>query len=121
MKAAIEIKLATTIKGRIKRNKEIPDAFIAIISKVSPRFPKVIMLDKSIASGSAKGIQLTTTKPINFNSKKKFNPLPTISSKYNQKNCSVKTKTAIKKVAKKGGIKALITSMSNFLNKIFYN
>jgi hypothetical protein len=92
---------------------------MATISKVSPRFPKVIMPESNIDRGKAKGTQCTTTKPISFINTQKLSPLPTISSKYNQKNCNVNTKTAIVNVAKKGPIKALITNMSSFLNNCF--
>lgn len=45
-------------KGRIKRCREIPDAFAAVISKCSAMFPKVIIEETRIASGSAKGTKL---------------------------------------------------------------
>ena len=99
----------------------MPADFMATISKVSPRFPKVIMPESSMDKGNAKGTQCITTKPINLSRTKKFKPLPTISSKYNQKNCSVNTKTAIEKVAKKGPIKDLMINISNFLNKLIFN
>jgi len=43
-------------------------------------------------------------------------PLPTKSSMYNQKNCMVSTNVEIVSAAKKGPMKALRISMSNFLN-----
>lgn len=117
MKAIIVIKQDIRIKGRINRNKEMPADLIATISKVSPRLPNVMMLDNNIASGNTKGIQCNTTKPISFSKIIASNPFPTISSKYTQKNCRVKIKTAMVNVAKNGATKALIINMSNFLNK----
>lgn len=96
----------------------MPAALIATISKVSPRLPKVIIPDSNILNGKASGTQCTTTKPISFSSIIKFKPLPTISSRYTQKNCSVNTNTAIANVAIKGPIKALMTNISNFLNNL---
>ena len=103
-------------KGRINRTSGIPAALIAINSKLSPRFPKVIIDENNKARGKAVVMVLTQTNPINFSMVKRSKPLPTKSSMYNQKNCMVSTKVEIASAAKKGPIKALRISMSNFLN-----
>ena len=54
-KAIPQIKRVTINKGRIKRSREIPADLIAINSKFSPRLPKVIIDERRIANGSARG------------------------------------------------------------------
>ena len=105
-------------RGRIKRIKGIPAALIATNSKLSPKFPNVMMEEKSNAKGSAVVKILTDTSPISCNMINKPRPFPTKSSMYNQKNCMVSTKVVISSAAKKGPIKAFRISMSNFLNKV---
>ena len=94
----------------------MPAALIAISSKLSPKFPNVMMEEKSKANGKAVVIVLTETNPINSKMVKISKPLPTKSSMYSQKNCMVSTNVEIVSAAKKGPIKALRISMSNFLN-----
>lgn len=106
--------VAVIKSGRIKRDKEIPADFMATNSKVSPRFPNVIIDDNNIANGRAKGISVAETYIINFKMIIKSKPLPTKSSIYNQKNCITNTNNDIKKVAKKGPIKDLRINVSNF-------
>ena len=110
---------ATYNNGFINLKREIPADFMATISNVSPKLPKVMMLDNNIAIGMANGKPCKTTKPISLMNVVKFKPLPTISSIYNQKNCKVSIKIANRKVAKKGPINARITNISNFLNKFY--
>ena len=104
-------------KGRMNRTSGIPAALIAMSSKLSPRFPNVMMEENNNDKGRAVVKILTDTKPINCKIVHRSNPLPTKSSMYNQKNCMVSTKVVIRSAAKKGPIKALRISMSNFLNK----
>ena len=94
----------------------MPAALIAINSKLSPKFPKVMMDENSKANGNAVVIVLTETNPINCKMVKMSKPLPTKSSMYSQKNCMVSTKVEMVSAAKKGPMKALRISMSNFLN-----
>ena len=63
----------------------IPADFIATSSNVSPRFPKVIMEESSNARGSARGTQVTATRPVRYARVPGSRPLPTRSSMYNQK------------------------------------
>ena len=102
----------------MKRTKGMPADLIAINSKLSPRFPNVIIEEKSNAKGMAVVNMLIDTRPTNFKIMNVSNPLPTKSSIYSQKNCMVSTNIEIVNAAKKGPINALRISMSNFLNKI---
>ena len=52
---------ATKNKGRIKRNNGIPADLIATNSKLSPKFPKVIMDEIKTANGNANVIIVTVT------------------------------------------------------------
>ena len=110
-------KMVKINRGRMKRTSGIPAALMAMSSKLSPKFPKVIMEENSNARGKAVVMVLTETKPINSKMVKRSKPFPTKSSMYSQKNCMVSTKVEIVSAAKKGPIKALRISMSNFLNK----
>ncbi len=111
-------KIAKIKRGRMNRIKGIPADLMAINSKLSPRLPKVMMEEKSNASGIAVVNILTDTRPTNFKMMNVSKPFPTKSSMYSQKNCMVSTKIEIVNAAKKGPMKALRISMSNFLNKI---
>ena len=118
-KKAIPAKKIVKINsGRIKRISGIPAALMAMSSKLSPKFPKVMIEEKSKAKGSAVVNVLTETNPTNSKIVNRSSPLPTKSSMYNQKNCMVSTKVEMVSAAKKGPMKALRISMSNFLNKI---
>ena len=109
-------KIVKINKGRMNRTSGIPAALMATSSKLSPKFPKVMMEEKSKAKGRAVVKVLTETSPTNCKMVNKSNPLPTKSSMYSQKNCIVSTKVEIVSAARKGPIKALRISMSNFLN-----
>ena len=108
------IKRVTINKGCIKRNSGIPADFIATSSKLSPRLPKVIILESSRASGNARGTLNAATKPVSFARVKKSRPLPTRSSIYNQKNCITKTNNVMRNVARNGPMKALMIRASSF-------
>ena len=49
----------STISGLMTFRSDIPEAFMAVSSKRSPRFPKVISEARSMASGSAIGIMVS--------------------------------------------------------------
>ena len=115
MKVMPHNKIATKIKGRIKRNKEIPADLIATNSKVSPRLPKVIMEEIRIAMGMAKGSSEALAYHKNSPIVKRSRSLPTRSSIYFQRVCITKTKNVMKNVATNGPIKDLMISLSNFL------
>jgi len=108
-------KIVTIKIGRMNRNKGMPADLIATSSKDSPRLPKVMMDDNRMASGKASGTTVAATYAINFPMVTISTPLPTISSIYNQKNCSTSTKSVIKKVAMNGPMNALRMSLSSFL------
>ena len=111
-------KMVNKNSGRIKRISGIPAALMAMSSKLSPKFPKVMIEEKSKAKGRAVVKVLTETRPTNCKIVRRSKPLPTKSSMYNQKNCMVSTKVEIVSAAKKGPMKPLRISMSNFLNKM---
>ena len=103
----------TTNKGLMKRSKEIPADLIATNSKLSPRFPNVIIDDIKIDRGKANGIAVAVTYAVSFRIFEKSNPLPTKSSMYFQKNCITKMNRVMKKVAMNGPIKDLSMSLSS--------
>ena len=110
----MQINKAVTINGRMNRNKGMPADLIATNSKVSPRFPKVIIEESKTASGSDKGTMVAATKEISCAMVIRSMPFPTISSIYNQKNWSTRTKEVIKKVAINGPTKAFSINVSSF-------
>lgn len=95
--------------------REIPAALMATSSNFSPKFPNVMIEEKSNAKGNAMGTQNNATKPTNFKTVTKSKPFPTKSSIYNQKNCMVSTNREIAKAAIKGPINDRIINMSSFL------
>ena len=117
-KAMPASKMAKIKSGRIKRTKGMPADLMAMSSKLSPKFPNVMIEEKSKAKGMAVVNMLIDTRPTNFKMMNVSNPFPTKSSMYSQKNCMVSTNIEIVNAAKKGPMKALRISMSNFLNKI---
>ncbi len=78
-------KMVNKNSGRIKRISGIPAALMAISSKLSPKFPKVMIEEKSKAKGRAVVKVLTETRPTNCKIVRRSKPLPTKSSMYNQK------------------------------------
>ena len=109
---------ATHINGRIKRNKEIPEDLIATNSKLSPKFPKVIIEEIKIAMGMASVNKEALVYQRNFPIVKKSSPFPTKSSTYFQRPCINNTKKAIKKVATKGPKNDFNINLSNFFIKV---
>ena len=113
-KAMQLIKNVTISNGRMKRNSGMPADLIATISKVSPRLPNVMMEESNSAMGNAKGITLAATYKISCRMVNISSPFPTKSSMYSQKNCMIKMNIAMRKVARKGPMKAFMINMSNF-------
>ena len=74
------------VSGRMNLHKEIPPDLIAVSSKNSPKFPKVMRVANKMAKGNAIGTKETEAKAINFKIKIVSNPLPTKSSTYFHKN-----------------------------------
>ena len=67
-------------------NKPIPADLIATNSKLSPRFPNVMIADNKIASGNAKGTRVALKYITSLNMVNVSMPFPTKSSIHNQKN-----------------------------------
>lgn len=84
------------------RCNDIPDAFMAVSSMNSPKFPKVINDESRMANGKANEIVVSETKPSNFRMITHSRPLPTRSSTYFQTNCINSINTAMKNVSTKG-------------------
>ena len=102
--------------GRINLSREIPADFIATSSKLSPKFPKVMMDEIRMAIGIARDESVALAYHTNLIMVIKGNPLPTRSSMYFHNVCIIKTKNAIKKVMINGPRKDLRISLSNFFN-----
>jgi len=107
-------KSETNIRGRIKRNKEIPADLIATSSKLSPRLPNVIMDDIRMAIGIASVSREALAYHKNFPIVMRSSSLPTRSSMYFQRLCIINTKKAMKNVAINGPINDRRISWSNF-------
>jgi hypothetical protein len=105
---------ATTNKGLMNRSNEIPADLIATNSKLSPRFPNVMIDDIKIDRGKANGIAVAVTYAVSFMILEISNPFPTKSSMYFQKNCITKMNRVMKKVAMNGPMKDLRMSLSSF-------
>ena len=80
------------MSGRIKRNSEMPDDLMATSSKLSPRFPKVMMEEIRIAMGMARVSIDALTYQRNWPMVMKSSPLPTRSSRYFHRPCIISTK-----------------------------
>ena len=102
-------------RGLVKRSSPIPADLIATSSKVSPRFPKVIIDESNTASGRASGTRVALNKAISRTMSIPSIPLPTKSSIHSQKNWMINTNSVIKKVAMNGPIKERMMSISSFL------
>ena len=92
-------------RGLIKRSREIPEDLIATSSKLSPRFPNVMIEEMSMAIGiaSIKSEALAYHKncPMVIKSKS----FPTRSSIYFHRNCMSNTNIEIQKVRMNGPMK----------------
>ena len=108
-------KMETQTNGRMKRSSEMPAALMATNSKLSPRFPNVIIDEINIAIGIASINNDALAYHKNWQIVAKSSPFPTRSSMYFHKLCIISTKNAIKKVTTKGPIKDFKMSLSNFL------
>ena len=104
------------IKGRMIRKRETPAAFIAVSSKFSPKFPKVISEANKMAKGKAIGIKEKVAYTKNSARTDIPMPFPTSSAMCFHKNCSNKMRIQIRKVIKNSVKKRLNMYMSNFLN-----
>jgi hypothetical protein len=67
-------------KGRMNLTNEMPAALMAINSKLSPKFPKVIMEENNNANGNAVVKVVADTKAMSCKMVNKSRPLPTRSS-----------------------------------------
>lgn len=94
--------------------REIPELFMAVSSKCSPRFPKVISEDSSTARGKATGVMLMLKYIINSAKTLKPRSFPTNSSKYLSIYWVSSMKTTTRNVRIKGPIKDCKINLSNF-------
>jgi hypothetical protein len=102
------------IRGLIKRSSEMPEDFIATNSKLSPRLPKVMIEEISMAIGIANIRSDALAYHKNCPIVSRSRSLPTRSSMYFHRLCIINTNNAIKKVTTKGPINDLRISLSNF-------
>jgi hypothetical protein len=79
-KATPDKKMVNINNGRMNLIKGIPAALIAINSKLSPKFPKVMMDENNNANGNAVVKVVAETNPMSSKIVNKSNPLPTRSS-----------------------------------------
>ncbi len=96
----------------------MPDDLSATSSYFSPRFPKSISEDNSTARGNAIGTKVQQAYIIKRATVIKPSPLPTRSSTYFHKNCSSRTKIAMKNVSTRGPRYCFNRKISNFLIRI---
>ena len=103
------------MSGRSIRNNDILAAFIAVSSKVSPKFPKVINEANNMANGKANGTKENVEYMKNSDKIDQLTPFPTKSETCLHKNCISKMKMQMKKVIKKRVKKRLKRYESIFL------
>ena len=103
-----QINNTTPVKGLKILYNDKPDDFNAVNSLFSAKFPIVMMEDKSIARGKAKGIKLAETKNRSSKITPTPIPFPIKSSMYFQKNCMISMNMEIQNVTTKGPAKDLI-------------
>ena len=106
--------MVKNISGRINLNSEMPEDLIATNSKLSLKFPKVIMDEIKMAIGIASISNEALAYQINCAIVIKSSPFPTKSSIYFHKLCIINTKNPMKKVMMKGPINDFNISLSNF-------
>ena len=106
--------MVKNISGRINLNSEIPEDLMATNSKLSLKFPKVIMDEIKMAIGIASINSDALAYQINCAIVIKSSPFPTKSSIYFHKLCIINTKNPMKKVMMKGPINDYNISLSNF-------
>lgn len=106
--------MVKNISGRINLKREMPEDFMATNSKLSLKFPKVIMDEIKIAIGIASIRSEALAYQINCAIVIKSSPFPTKSSIYFHKLCIINTKNPMKKVMMKGPINDFSISLSNF-------
>lgn len=90
------------VNGFNIRIKDRPLAFSAVSSLFSDRFPRVIIDERSIARGRARGIKLAETKNNSSRITRIEIPFPIKSSIYIQKNCIIKINIDIANVTING-------------------
>lgn len=93
---------------------DIPAAFIAVSSLLSPRFPKVMSAESRMASGRACGTSIRLMYQKNCASTSMDSPLPISWSMYLHRNCIISTNWQMKKVPTKSSPNCLAMKISNF-------
>ena len=92
----------------------MPAALMAVSSELSPRLPKVMSEDSSIANGKACGISIRPIYQKNCASISSERPLPISSSTYRQRNCIISTNWQMKNVPTKSSPNCLAMKISSF-------
>src|SRR5690606_38896816 len=96
---------------------EIPAAFIAVSSELSPKLPKVIIEERSMAKGRAMETLVAEAYHKSCKITYQSKPFPIRSSMYLNKNSINNTNITMKNVAIKGGMKALSTRTCIFFTR----
>ena len=113
-KALMLIPTDTTISGMRILLREIPAAFIARSSLLSPILPSVIIDAMRVANGIARGSMVQDPHIRNSSITHRLNPLPTSSSMYNHRNCITRMNTTMRKTITNGPKKEVSMNLSNF-------
>ena len=103
-----------TISDRKACISDIPAAFIAVSSELSPMFPKVMSDERRMASGSACGTSISPIYQKNSARTSIDRPLPMSSSIYRHRNCIISTNWQMKKVPMNRSPNCLAMKISNF-------
>lgn len=117
MPLIITVRRISDLKDCIR---DIPAAFIAVSSQLSPKLPKVINEDSSMASGMACGTSISPIYQKNCASISIDRPLPISSSIYLQRNCIISTNWQMKNVPMKSTPNCFEINMSNFFIRNIY-
>ena len=102
------------ISERTARISEIPAAFIAVSSLLSPRFPNVISAESRIAKGRACGTRIRLMYQKNCARTSIESPFPISSSIYLHRNCIISTNWQMKNVPTKSSPNCFAIKISNF-------
>ena len=122
--------IESTISERADCISDIPAAFIAVSSLLSPRFPNVMSDDSRMASGNALGTSISPIYQKNCAIISSDRPFPMSSSTYRQRNCIINTNWQMKNVPTKSSANCFVINISSFFMRseitaakvlIFYN
>ena len=106
--------MAITTSGLKACISEMPAALMAVSSLLSPRFPKAMSEESSIARGKAWGISISPMYQKNCAITSTVSPFPMKSSTYRHRNCIISTNWQMKNVPTKSRENCLTMKMSSF-------